>query len=58
MAEVVNLRLARKAKAREAKQQQAQANRAKFGETKAQRVALKAEAARADRDLDGKRRDP
>lgn len=39
MGDVINLRQARKAKARDDKAQQADANRAKFGRTKAQRQA-------------------
>lgn len=57
MAEVINLRLARKARARAAKASQAAANRATFGETKAGRIARKAEADRAARDLDGHQRE-
>ena len=58
MAEVINLRLARKARARSEKDRQAQANRARFGQTKVERSVQKAEEERATRDLEGKRRDP
>ena len=53
--EVVNLRLARKAKARDDKRKQAEANRALHGATKATKKHLKAEAERAARLLDGAR---
>ena len=53
MAEVINLRLARKAKARTEKQREAEANRAAHGESKAARLARKAEGARNARVLDG-----
>lgn len=53
MGDVVNLRLARKAAARSAKEAQATANRAVHGRTRAERAATKAEAARAARLLDG-----
>lgn len=58
MAEVINLRLARKAKARAEADKQADANRAKHGRTKAERAHAKAEADRAARELDGKRLEP
>lgn len=57
MAEVINLRLARKAKDRAEKARQADANRAKFGQAKADRKARQVEAKRATRELDGKKRD-
>ncbi|HVI97797.1 MAG TPA: DUF4169 family protein [Sphingomonas sp.] len=57
MGEVVNLRLARKAKARAAKQTIAAANRAAFGRTRAERRAAEAERTRLDHDLDGAKRD-
>lgn len=58
MADVVNLRRARKAKARTEKEKTAAANRAAFGRTKAEKLASKAETERARRDLEGKRRRP
>ena len=57
MGEVVNLRLARKARARIGAQTAAAANRAKFGRTKAERVAMEQEAAREARRLDGAERE-
>ena len=53
MGEVVNLRLARKARARDEAQAKATANRARFGRSKAERRAEEMEAARRDRTLDG-----
>lgn len=55
MAEVINLRRARKAKQRAEEDLRAAANRARFGRTKASREAQGAEAARVDRDLEGKK---
>ena len=57
MGEVVNLRAARKAKARDARAVEAQANRAKFGRTKGEKLRDVQEAERAARLLDGARRD-
>ncbi len=57
MAEVVNLRLARKARARSDKAREADAARALHGESKAAKLARKAEAARAERLLDGAKRE-
>ena len=57
MAEIVNLRLARKAKARAAKEAKAFANRATFGRTKADKNAAKIDAARTASLLDGAKRD-
>jgi Domain of unknown function (DUF4169) len=53
MAEVINLRLARKAKARTDK-----ASQAAFGESKAARIARKGEAERTARHIDGHQREP
>lgn len=58
MADVINLRLARKARARSDKQRQADANRARHGLDKAERARVDAEAERAARLLDGNRRNP
>lgn len=55
MAEIVNLRLARKAKTRAEADQTAATNRAIHGQTKAEKARIKAEAERAERDLDGKK---
>lgn len=57
MADIINLRQARKAKARKDKEQEAAANRAKFGQAKAEREVRRIEEARQDRLLDGSRRD-
>ncbi len=57
MAEIVNLRMARKAKKRTGKAQAAAANRARFGQSKAAKVVRKLKADRADRTLDGAKRD-
>lgn len=58
MAEIVNLRLARKDRARSAKEREAQANRILHGESKGARLARKAEQARAAALLDGAQREP
>ena len=55
MAEVVNLRVARKARERAGKAAEAEANRARFGETKAAKQARAADERRAARLLDGAR---
>ncbi|WP_320076611.1 DUF4169 family protein [Novosphingobium ovatum] len=57
MAQIINLRTARKAKARETAAKQADANRAKHGQTKAERAAQKATQDRMDRVVDGARLD-
>ncbi|GAB7550790.1 DUF4169 family protein [Novosphingobium sp. 11B] len=57
MAEIVNLRMARKARARSADKAEAAANRAQHGRTKAEKSATQAEVARIDRTLDGARRE-
>ncbi len=57
MAEIVNLRMARKARARADAGARADEARARHGQTKGQRTASKAEAARLDRTLDGSRRE-
>lgn len=58
MAEVVNLRQARKQRARAGKQRKAGENRARFGRTKAERTAAADTTERRDRTLDGARREP
>ncbi|HEY2051311.1 MAG TPA: DUF4169 family protein [Caulobacteraceae bacterium] len=58
MSEVVNLKSARKAKARSEEKQQAAANRAAFGRTKAEKAADGATQARLKRALDQARREP
>jgi len=57
MAEIVNLRMARKARNRARAEQQAQENRAKFGRTKAQKANERAEAERLAREIEGARRE-
>ncbi|MGD9739351.1 MAG: DUF4169 family protein [Bauldia sp.] len=57
MAEIVNLRRARKDKARAEKERKAEANRVAFGRTKAEKAASEAEKAAVSRRLDGHRRD-
>jgi hypothetical protein len=57
MAEIVNLRRARKDKARQERGAQAEANRVRFGRTKAEKAADKAGRERAQRDIDGKKID-
>lgn len=57
MADVINLRLARKQKGRAAKAAQADTNRALHGESKQAKAAREAEADRARRQLDGHQRD-
>lgn len=58
MGEIVNLRIARKRKARTDAAVQADANRAKHGRSKAQKDADASEAARRDALLDGAKREP
>jgi hypothetical protein len=57
MAEIVNLRSARKAKARVEASAKAAENRTRFGRTKAQKTSEAAEAERAARLLDQVRRE-
>ena len=54
---VVNLRLARKAKARAEREAAASVNRILHGRSRAERAALEVEASRATRFLDGHRFD-
>lgn len=58
MAEIINLRMARKAKARADKEKQADTNRAVNRLSRIERQYREREAQRAARDLDGKKRDP
>ncbi|AZI34822.1 hypothetical protein NT2_02_04300 [Caenibius tardaugens NBRC 16725] len=58
MAEIINLRMARKAKARADKEKQAETNRALNRLSRIERQYREQEAKRAARDLDGKKRDP
>lgn len=55
MAEIVNLRRARKQRARQEAEQQAQQNRVAFGRTKAERSLTQAERDKAARTLEGHR---
>ncbi len=57
MAEIINLRQARKAVKRKQGETMAAANRAKFGRTKAERLAQTNEQKRAARLIDGARRE-
>jgi hypothetical protein len=57
MADVVNLKRARKAKARAAAEADAAANRLAHGRAKVERKLTQAEKAAADRKLDGHKRD-
>ena len=52
MADIVNLRRARKAALKREQDQQARENRERHGRPKAERVAEKARAEKAQRDLD------
>ena len=55
MAEIVNLRRARKDKARHERGREADANRLRFGRTKAQKAADRDAVTRSSRTLDDKR---
>lgn len=55
MAEIINLRRARKQRARQDADEQAQQNRIAFGRTKAERRLTEAERDKAARTLDGHR---
>lgn len=57
MAEIVNLRRVRKAKARADEQRAAEVNRAAFGRTKSEKLRAEAETERDARRLDAHRRD-
>lgn len=57
MGDVVNLRTVRKAKTRTSRQAEAQANRAKFGRTKGEKLRDAQEAERAAKLLDGAKRE-
>lgn len=57
MTEIVNLRRARKYKARQQRESEADANRRRFGRTKAGKAADKDAQERARRDIDGKKID-
>lgn len=55
MAEIVNLRQARKQRARAEKDKAAEQNRLSFGRTKAEKALTQAERDKATRTLDGHR---
>lgn len=57
MAEILSLSKARKAKARTEKEVTAEANRLKFGRTKAEKLKASSEQARADKHIDGHKKD-
>jgi hypothetical protein len=57
MAEIINLRRARKAKAKAQGEQQATENRVRFGRTKEERERLAAEGELAARRVEGHRRE-
>jgi hypothetical protein len=57
MAEIINLRTARKAKARADKEVMATANRSLFGRTKAEKANQKATAERLASKIDGAKRE-
>lgn len=57
MADIVNLRQARKRKTRADRQREAEANRLKFGRPKAETEHRKLEEARSERAHEGHRRD-
>jgi hypothetical protein len=58
MAEIVNLRQARKARDRKQAEQSAAENRAKFGRTKLEKQRDQIEAERKQRTIDGAQLDP
>jgi hypothetical protein len=55
MADVINLRQARKHAKREAAARQAEENRVRFGQTKVERDLARSQAQKAQRDLDAHR---
>lgn len=57
MADIVNLRRVRKAKARVERQEEAAGNRRLFGRTKAEKEIASAERERAERRIEGHKRD-
>ncbi len=56
MADIINLRQARKAKARAEKEKTADANRLAFGRTKAEKQVTKLEKSRVDKALEAHKR--
>lgn len=57
MADIVNLKRARKDKARHEREAEAASNRRRFGRTKAEKAADNDAKVRSQRDIDGKRID-
>ncbi len=57
MGEVVNLNKARKARDKADRKRQAEVNRAAFGRTGAEKAVMRLERERADRALDGSKRE-
>jgi hypothetical protein len=57
MAEIVNLNRARKAKARDAAEAKAAENRAKYGQTKAERARLASQKDRLRAAIDGAKKE-
>jgi hypothetical protein len=57
MAQIINLRSARKAKAREDQRAKADENAAKHGRSKAEKTLVAARMAKENRDLDGHERE-
>lgn len=57
MAEIVNLNRVRKAKARDAAETKAAENRAKYGQTKAERARVAAEKAKLRNVIDGAKKE-
>jgi hypothetical protein len=57
VAEIINLRQARKFRARIEAEKKADANRARFGRSKAEKEASRSEAERLDRTVEGARLD-
>jgi len=55
--QVINLNKARKAQVKQAQKTQAAENRVKFGRTKTQTAAVKADTAKTSRTLDDAKRD-
>ena len=55
VAEIVNLKRARKGKARQAREREAEANRLRFGRTKAQKLVDRQARERLARDLEDKK---
>jgi hypothetical protein len=57
MAEIINLKNARKQKARAAKEVQAAQNRVLFGQTKAEKLKQASEKTLAEKHIDGHKKD-